>query len=343
MILRPGWPVLRRNYQTISTNRFIVDSPRFWRKEFHPKFSDLFTEEDFGEILNAVNEELPFKLSDTFIVQAQVLLYSWFAGYRFAAIPDKNPESPNQFIAELYFTLLDILPQIAFKQWQLKDDDFNVVSNSAETNKKDTSKLDHTENVSHGTKQDSELNIESRSDQMQQDTSSVENIDEQTDQNTKSVSDDFMSPQNQGVKPTTVSTKGQGVDGVTIASNPNFTTRTGTGVVGDTVVNKANTSGATKQASTELHQNNDMRSANSHTNDQAQTQSVEHVNEKGDIYGETLDFHRGARLQEFYDLGKDRLWLEIIKRLSYWVLQADIATGERNYNKCTIYPDGRRD
>lgn len=332
--------VLRRNFQTISTNRFVVDSPRFWRQELHPHFYRLFEVADFYSVISSVNDELSFKWDDDFITKIAKQMHTWFSGYRFAYIPCKDPLTPDMFLSELFFTLLDILPQIQFSQWKLTDDDFNVVNNTGETGKVDTTKLSTNERNNQKNISETTLGINSLGRTSQQNIANVENIDEQTDQNTKTVNDTFLSAQNQGQTPISQNTKGQGVDGITLSSGAAFTTNTNNQNVGDTTVNKSNTSSATSQADSELQQNNDMGSSTSIQGEIGQDQLVDNTAVKDDKYRESLDFDRGEKLHQFFDLNSSRLWLEILKRMSFWVLSVSIATSDTNYNCCPVYEDG---
>jgi len=127
------------------------------------------------------------------------------------------------------------------------------------------------------------------------------------------------------------------VDGVTLNPSGGFTTNTSNSILGDTVKAKTNTSTQAQQAEQELTQDNDTRTAHETGSELGMQQEQENTTAKNDNYVEQLDFNRSARLQEYYNLGKDRLWLEILGRLSRWILQIDIATGDRNYVDCPLY------
>lgn len=58
--------------------------------------------------------------------------------------------------------------------------------------------------------------------------------------------------------------------------------------------------------------------------------------DNNDRYGETLDFNRAARLQNFYDLEGERLFFDIIELLSTWVLKSSIA---RTWDNFAEYPE----
>lgn len=329
--------ILKRNYQRVSTNRFVVDSPRFWRREFHPRFKDIFTFAEIQEVCAAANEHLSFKLDATFIDTVALKIYEWFSGHRFADIPTKNPQSTGMFLSDLYFALLDYLPQISFTDYPLDEDDFNVVGHKAETGKNDTSKVATNETSKQATKQETQADILSNGELKQTSTASTENVDEETDQNTKQTTDVFLSPQNQGVTPNIVSEKHKGVDGVTLNPGGSFTTNTSNGVLGDSVKNKSNTSAQAQQAEQALQQNNDMRSTHETNGELQAAQEQENTTQKNDNYTEQLSFDRSSKLLDYYELNNDRLWFEILSRLSRWILQIDIATGERNYIDCPEY------
>lgn len=328
---------LRENFQVVSTNRYVVDSPRFWRPEFHPRFKDIFTIDDFKEIIIKVNNTLSFPITDEFIEDITLYLFNWFSGQRFVGIPDKNPLLPKQFLSELYFVLLDTLSQFSLQSYQLGDDDFNVVTNKADTGKKDNTQLTTDELLETNTNIDTYLNSDTNSTFANQNTNAVENIDEDNENNGKQVSDVFLSPQNQGVTPTTVSEKGKGVEGVTIPSSPTYTTNTANNISGDSSVNKSNTTTSGSQSDESFGMTDNSGTTTSNSNNNKSTNGVNITNEKTDNYQETLEFNRGARLQDWYNLNNDRLWAEILSRLCKYILQFDIATSERNYLNCKKY------
>ena len=329
--------VLKRNYQKVSTNRFVVDSPRFWREELHPRFKDIFEVQDFKGILQAVNGKVSFSLNDTFIDQLAQRFYHYFSGYRFAVIPGKNPQSPEQFLADFYFTLLDYFNQFSFTNYPLDEDDFNVVGNEAFTGKKDNTKLHTDEHNNSGNRNTTTVDFSEHGEMQNTNNSTVENADEQGETNAVEVNDVFLSPQNQGVSPTTANTKHQGVDGVTPPGGAGFTTNTQVGNGGESAKNKSNTSTGGHEAQTTTGENNGMTAANETSGDFGMKQGTENANEKTDNYKEQLHFDRAVKLQEFYNLNSDNLWLQILGKLQRWILQAHIATAETNYNDFPLY------
>lgn len=329
--------ILERNFQKISTNRFIVDSPRFWRKEYHPHFKDIFSATSFTIILNLVNDNLSFKLPKNFVDYVAEKIFIWFSPYRFVAIPKKDPTAPEAFLSDLYFTLLDILPQISFTDYPLIEDDFNIVSHKAETGKQDTSKVSTGEHEKNESLKGTTLDILTRGEMRQTSGTSTHNADDETEQNNKTVQNGFLSPQNQGVLPTTDSTRHKGVDGVNISKDSAFTTNATTGVFGESLKTKSNVTEQTQSLDDILTQDNDCRTKHDITNEMSSKQEQENTTEKNDNYIETLDFNRVGRLQDFYNLQVGRLWLEILHRLTPWILHASIATAEYNYLDCEVF------
>lgn len=329
--------ILRTNFDRISRNRFVIDSPRFWRPEFHPRFKDIFDYQEIRNIieLSLVNISFPFRSG--FIDSLSIKIFEYFSGYRFADIPAKNPQATQQFLSELYFVLMDIMPSISFTDYPLIDDDFNLVTNRAETDKNDTSKLATGEHNRQGSGLETRLDILSDSTMSQINNSNTENIDEESLQNTKTINDTFLSPQNAGVTPTTTNPEFSGVNGIPLPNEAAFTTTTNKQNLGDSTKNQSNTFSQGQQSTNVLQQNNDSRTAHKTDNDFGMTQEQESTFAKHDGYVESLDFNRGARLQDFYNLVDNRLWKEILSRLSRWILQADIATSDRNYNECPVF------
>lgn len=329
---------LKRNYQKLSTNRFVVDSTRFWRPEFHPRFSELFEFADFENVFNDVNEQISFILSDPLLSLVSVNLYEYFSGFRFAHIPAKNPASKGQFLSDMFFTLLDILPQISFTNYPVDDDDFNVVTKRAETGKNDTTRTAVNEINKSATKNETKADILTRNEMGQTDSSNVENIDDMQKRNAKGIDDVFLSPQDQGRLPITSNEQYSGVDGIELqAPGDNYTTNVANRNEGETTLTQTNTSSNAKQSDERLNQDNDIRTAQTFDTATEANQDLENTTAKDDRYVETLSFDKAGKLLEFAELADKRLWNEILRRLSRWVLQVDIATAERNYNECPIY------
>lgn len=330
---------LNRYWQRSNDNRFVVDSDNFWREEFNPRFSDLFDETDYRAVLNNAMEDIPppFKLTEEFQARIATNLNNWFSGYRFADIPTKNPHCTIQFLSDLYFALQDILPNLTIRNFPLQDDDFNLVTHKANEGKQDSSNKAVDEKMSERSKQESAHDILTEGLHSHQDTSSIENIDNEGWQNNKTVGDYFQSPQNQGVKPTTTNTEFGGVDGVPMYDESPYTTNTTKQNFGESTKDQSNTAASGMQSTETITENDDVRIKDTKDSDIDMSQSLEINNVQKSDYQETLDFNRGQRLQDFYDLTSTRLWNELLARLSKWILQASIATGDYNYNDCPMY------
>lgn len=337
---------LKDNYQRLSTNRFVVDSPRFWRKEFHPRFKDVFTEDEIRAVIDLAKERVSYELGEVFLATLAKQVFKYISGQRFSQIVTKNPEAPEQFLADLYGILADILPAISFKDYKLIQDDFNLVTHRAETGKNDTAKV-ATEEANAQKKTDrTAADILSEGTLTHDDSTRTENIDNEGWQNNKTIADTFLSPQNSGVQPTTENIdptvpttplNKRGVNGIPNPSEAPYTTNTVKQNFGESNKSQSNTSGQAKQSTEQLRQNNDIRTAQMLDSEFSSGQSQENTIAKNDNYVETLDFDRGARLQAFYDLVDNRLVSEIYARLSRWFLLVDIATSETNYNECPVY------
>lgn len=329
--------ILKCNYQTVSTNRYVVDSPRFWREQFHPRFKDLFTFDDFKSVFLNAQEMLSFKFSDEYLNLMATNLYNYFEGFRFVAIPSKNPQSPSQFLSALYFTLVDILPALSFKDFALDDDDFNNVTNEAITGKEDQSLTNVYEDNKQNSMHKTQLDILSESNHETINTSNTENIDDESWQNNKTVNDSFLSPQNQGVTPTITNEEYHGVDGIPMYDESPFTTTTTKTNFGESNKSQSNTTQQSNEGRERLTQNNDDRTTHSSETNLDSGQIEENRTKKTDDYRETLSFDRSGKLQDFFNLNDVRLWKEIISRLMSWVLRSTIATSEINYNECQYY------
>lgn len=338
--------VLRRNYQKVSTNRFVVDSPRFWRLEFHPRFKDIFDYQDFKDTFDAAHQMISYKFKPEHIELMAKNLYNYFAGKRFAYIPKHEPDSPAAFLSELYFTLQDIFPAISFKDYELDSDDFNLVYHEANAGKEDNTLLATDEHNNQNSKHGTQLDILTEGNQESNDTAATENVDDESWQNNFNVNDTFVSPQNQGVTPTITNRDptndatrplGTGVSGIPQKDESPYTTATTKNNFGESNKAQSNTSQQSQESRERLTQNNDARTSHEIDTEQGMNQSQENRTKKVDQYKESLDFNKGARLQDFFDLTNVRLWKEILSRLMSWVKLADIATSERNYNDCPFY------
>jgi hypothetical protein len=322
-------PIRGRNFQRVSTNRFVVDSDRFWRAEFHPRFKHLFDNAGFISVFQEVNASLPYPVEDEFMNTIARRLFSLFAEYRFSVIP-KDQES-EQFLSELFFALLDIFTQFALSHYPLVQDDFNVVTGYVESGKQDHTLKDVKEGMESGSGSSSEANILTQGKLNQRNKARVENIDDESNDNTVTVDDLFNSPQDQGVLPTVENTRFEGVDGVTPNGNGRFTTSTGVNNTGSTTKARRNTGGNEQEGISELIENNDIKQGLTKSDTLDSSQSLEIGTQKNDKIVETLAYDKAQKLQEFYDLNKDRLFLELINRLSRWILQVNIATADTNY------------
>ena len=338
--------ILRRNYQKVSTNRYAVDSPRFWRREFHPRFKDVFEYQDFKDVFTAAHEIISYKFKPEHIDLMATNLYNYFEGYRFVEIPKKNPSAAQQFLSDLYFVLQDVLPSISFKDYELDENDFNLVYHEANTGKEDNTKLATDEHNNQNSLHNTRLDILSESNLESNDTSATENVDDESWQNNHNVTDNFLSPQNLGVTPTIInrdptstiqSLLGKGVSGIPQKDESPFTTATTKNNYGESNKSQSNTSQQSQESRERLTQNNDSRTTHEIDSEMGMNQSQENRTKKTDDYKESLDYNKGARLQDFFDLTNVRLWKEILSRLSRWILQVDIATSERDYLECEYY------
>ena len=327
----------RYNYQTGTTNRFVVDSKRFWRSEFNPRFNQLFTVDDFKTVVNTVNDNLSFSIDATNIDLISKYLYDHLAGERFALVPCKNKDAKNQFLAHMFFTLDDVLGRIAFKKSKITDDDFNVVDNSASTRKVDTTRINTQDDISSKTT----LNVVDNNIQnaLMEETgaTSATNVLDESDTNANSVTDVFLSPQNQGQQVTNTNTKHEGVDGVPLLGSAAFSTNSTATKDGDSVKQVSATdvadTGYTNRVSNDIASNN----TNETVSDLKNMHQNGTENQKADDYNEALHYDKGARLKDFLDIQSLSFWIEILDRLSLYVLKVDIATGDRNYFNCDYY------
>lgn len=329
---------LDRNFQRSTVNRFVNDSDRFWRPEFHPRFRQIYEDPtDFSALFLEVNDHLSFPLPLDFVTALSVYFWYWLSDYRFVCIPTKDPQAKGQFAADVYFALLDVLPSIQYQDYPITLEDFNVVSNRAETGKVDTSNVAKDERIKNGTRSQTEQDLLTHTASVDNNAHHVESIDDRTDQNSKTVSDVFLSPQDSGVAPTTESAALSGVDGITLSPDDKWTTNTNNVIFGDTTKSNTNTIGADKTSENRIEQNADLRTIQDATNDMEGGQSVSNENVKSDNYVETLDFDKITKLADLYNLNLDRNWQEFLGRISKWILQANIATSERNYLDCDRY------
>jgi hypothetical protein len=350
-------------WQRITTNRFVNDSDLFWRPEFHPRFKDVFVKQDFATVISKANDTLSFKLSQTFLTHFNDYFYNRLAPYRISVIPDDTNYFKDSILADLYFIFQDVLPQMQYSNFPIVSDDFNVVQNSGFTAKKDNARVYTDEN--HGTKaeQTSKVNTaenhESDSENQtaadiltetvnsQAGEAGATNTDTETNKNTRQNTDTFLSPQDQGVDPRQDNERGLGVDGFFFAEDADYTTTTSSSLSGETDIGKINVSDTKQSQASSITQNNDARTAqrtatkmeesqgqestSGSGQDSRMGQGTENTAEKTDEYRESLDFDRAKKLQEFFNLGATRMWLEIFNRMDGWILKLNIATTRNTY------------
>lgn len=342
----PGFgKVLRHNYQKVSTNRFVVDSPRFWRREFHPRFKDIFDNSDFEEVIDAAHSSVSYKFKTEIITLMTANLFNYFSGYRFIDIPSKNPQSPQQFLSDMYFVLRDILPNISFRDYPLIYDDFHLVYHEGNEGKRDSTKLGTDEHNNQNSLHRTELDILTEANHESNNTSTTENNDTEDWHNNFTVNDTFLSPQNQGVTPTITNRDptgleailGKGVGGIPQVDEASFTTSTSKQNFGESNKGQSNTTSQGSEGRERLTQNNDDRTAHQIDTEMGMNQHTQNDTEKTSDYKESLDFDRGARLNDFYRLTSGREWKEILSRLDSWILHFNIATSEENYNGMPFY------
>lgn len=332
-------PFLEGRYQRLSTNRFIVDSPRFWREEFHPRFADIFSLFEFVDVFDAVNQKLSYPFSDDYIDEISEQLYQFLSGFRFSHIPAKNPRAPQMFLSELYFALSDILVQMGWANMPIEDDDFNITEKSGETGSRMHSRKDASEDMNTGGGMKTDADIMTTANHEIQNASHVENVDTETDTNAIAIGDTFLSPQNVGALPNQSNIKHSGVEGIQLPPNVNnaFTTAKNNDSSGESTKDQRNTTSADNVANAGLQQDNNIATESTSHSDYKNAQSVEVGSEKTDRIHDRMTFDKAKKLQEFYDLNQDRLWMEIINRISQWILQVSISTGERNYIGFEVY------
>lgn len=327
-----------RNYQLQTTERYVIDSPWFWRKELHPRFHDLFQSVDFVGVVGEVNKIISFPFSDSSVELFGNKLYTYFSGFRFCAIPHKNPESPNQFLSALFFTLHDVLPQMATNYYTLDEDGLKDHIENMETGKVDTTKLTAKDSAIENNTERTELDESDTSTMSQQNTTTIDNTLEGTEYNSTVTNDTYLSPQNMGVNPTTNNKKGQGVEGLTNDfGNPQFSTSKGVQATGDSTVNNSNSLSSGQQSDNTIGQDRSSKLIGETSGTLSADNSVELDAQKSDKMSSTKDFSLVSKLLNLNDLLSNRLWDEILAQLNGWILSYDIATSDSKYFDCPIY------
>lgn len=321
----------------VTNNRYVVDSERYWRAEFHPRFKSLFDLQDFADVVETVNNTLSYPLEPTQVDAITLNLYNYLRGSRFAEIPCKNPDSVAQFLADLFFILDDFMGRLSYKRYKIKDDDFNIVHNTADSGSTDT--------TNQMTNEQNRLNTLNRTAQEALRRATAETVDrdfvgdvgEIIDTNQTDVLDTFLSPQNQGQGVTNTNTKHQGVAGVPLVGSAGFSTNSsankmGNSVIGDTIDTQD------EVTQTDATEDNDNATTGSEaTNETAMSHATNNTAVKDDRLIARLDFDKAARLKDFYAIQGEPLWQQLLKRVSLWTLKIDIATSDRNYYDCVRY------
>lgn len=326
-----------RGQERITSNRFEVDSNRYWKAEFHPRFGDIFTPEEFETLFERAMEVQSFPLDTNLTDLIGAYFFDYFSGFRFSLIPSKNIYAKDQFKGALFKVFYELARNMSIRDFKLKDDDFNVVNNTGKSSKNDRTSVDTKETSREGSNKETYTDYNAQKDITNEDGLSVENIDYDSDFNEKGSHDEFLSPQNQGLTPLTENTRGAGVSGIMIATGANFLTAGTRDLTGNSTVDKTNTSSANRTSKNSLIEN-EKNSVDLKTNTELYGDKGVNVELlKGAEYQESLDFHRGGRLKEFLDMGMTSLLDDALASLDGWILSADIALGTRDYYGTEVY------
>lgn len=344
-----------RNYNRRRTtdNRYVTDSNSYWREELHPRIENLYetiTEYCYSEVnLNITQNIWTFPVDEQSVSNAKEIFYQIINDY-FIFVSGRRTwvytETEGYWTQERIATtiayafimaLWDIGKQFLIKYYPLVADDLRIRSgktfsnDNRETYHDSLNKLNTTDKKY--TQHDNTRNkIAEENTGVGSDTT-----DGRTTSNTTNIQDSFLSPQDQGVLPSSQSEKvmsrvegfqtpdNMGVEEVTPNGNPGFTTATTNTFEGDTSTVKEGRTSTNR----DMHNRVDERDyIEGNETAESASQGENNIgakvgNDTGTEREETLDTSKA--LQDYYDLTKDRLLLEIDNRMLPFYLNMKIA------------------
>jgi len=348
------------NRQRNTINRYVVDSNTLWSEELHPRIENLPI---LNIIIPLIEERIKlniwnFPVDEQSIENTRNILYffaldyfNFVAGRRTAKYTQTygywTEKKITYEIAQAFINILwDYVNNLLIDNYPLVSDDLrhrtgkNYSGDLRETHHDNTNKLNTASQKATTHQVDNEKSL------INQDAITSNSIISRDTTNNVDINDTFLSPQDQGVKPSTQSTNVLGEEIITKdfekkdnfqnpdnmgvkeiinnAINADFTTTTNVVNSANTSTSSNNTAGTTKSNQQNLIQGESV-------NANVQDSTIKEVNNnlgakaQNNTFVERFeDLNMSSVLTEFYNLFKDRLMLEIDNRMLPYYLNMKI-------------------
>lgn len=340
------------NRKRTTDNRFVIDSNAYWKEELHARIEYL------PNIVSIIERNIDQKITDNiwgFPVDEQstnnskevlyAILHDYFnfvAGRRVWVYTEVNgywtEERITYTIAHAFILALwDIGSQLLIDNYPLVADDLRLRSGRTHSNDNRETYHDSLNKLNTADKKYTQHD-NTRNKIMEENVGvGSDTTDGRTTSNTTGIQDSYMSPQDQGVKPSSQSDSvmnrtggfqtpdNMGVEEVSPNGDPKFTTATVNNFEGDTSTIKEGRTSANR----DLHNRVDERDRlEGNETVESAIQGDNNVgakvgNDTGAEREETLDM--SGVLQSFYNIFKDRLIMELDNRMLPYFLNMKIA------------------
>ena len=342
-----------RNFNRMRTtsNRYVNDSNSFWREELHARVENL---PEMFEIISAIIAERiednvwGFPVDEqsepnTLAVFNDITLdyLKLIAGRRVWVYTETNGYWTEEKITEIFSyafigALWDIGSDLLISNYPLVADDLKLRSGKVNSSDERQTYHDSVNELSTGDK----LNTEEANTRNKiienNDGASSDTTNGRTTSNTPNIQDTFLSPQDQGVTPSSQSSKvmgrndfqspdNMGVEEVSPHGNPSYTTSTTNNFAGDTSTVEEGRTATSKNAHNRADEKDEINSQASKESSANAANNVggKATNETGIERNETLDI--AGILKSFYDLFSEDLLMKIDNRMSPYFLNFKIA------------------
>lgn len=343
-----------RNYnrKRITDNRFVIDSNAYWKEELHARVEYL------TDIVPKIKEIIDQKITDNIwgfpvdeqstsnskeVLYSLVTDYFYFvAGRRVWAYTETQGYWTEEKISEtiayaFVMALWDIGKQLLVNNYPLVADDLRLRSGKTHSNDERETKHDNLNKVGTGSEQYTQH--DNTRNKIIEENAGVgsDTTDGRTTSNTTEIQDTFLSPQDQGVLPSSQSDKimnrtsgfqtpdNMGVEEVKPNGDAKFTTATTNNFGGDTSTVKEGRTSTSKDTHTRVDERDFLEGNETFASDTVAENNVggRAKNDTGVAREEVLDM--SGVLQSFFDLFKERLIMELDNRMLPYFLNMKIA------------------
>lgn len=346
--------LLIRNYnrRRTTTNRYVTDSNSYWREELHARVENLPTIRTKAQAL--IDERVAHNVwgfpvdeqstSNTKEVFTDILndYLGFVAGRRVWNYTETNGYWTEEKISDVFahsliIKLWDIGNEMLIDNYPLVADDLRLRSGKTHSNDARETYHDSVNKLGTASRQYTQHDNTRNKIMEHDDTATSDTNNARSTSNSTNIQDTFLSPQNQGVSPSSQSARvmnrtggfqtpdNMGVEEVSPNGNPAFTTATNNTFNGETNTNEEGSTGTTKT----LHNRVDERdflegneTAES-TIDGENNVGAKVGNDTGHERQEVLDIV--GTLQSFYNLFKDRLLMELDNSMLPYYLNMKIS------------------